>query len=145
MGELEDSTREKEKEICVDTDVLIDFLRGKGPGSLAYKQWRNEASSVVITAVTAFELLMGARGSEQSEKRYEEARSLIEQQGNVLPFDKSSAEMASEIGAELRKQGKGIEIRDLFNSSICVNLGIPLLTKNREHYQRVTGLKLIPV
>ncbi|HZW57534.1 MAG TPA: type II toxin-antitoxin system VapC family toxin [Nitrososphaerales archaeon] len=145
MGELEDSVREKEeKEICVDTDILIDFLKGKGPGLPAYKRWRNE-SSVAITSVTAFELLVGARGSGQREKRYEEARSLIEQQGNVLPFDKSSAEKASEIGAELRQHGKGIEIRDLFNAAICISQGIPLLTKNKEHYQRVTGLKLVPV
>lgn len=132
------------KEICVDTDVLIDFLRNKDPGSQAYEDWRKRAT-VGITAVSAFELLQGARQSVNREKRLEEARSLIQQQQFVLPLDASSAGKASEISAELMSSGKVIEIRDLFNAAICVSKMIPLLTRNKRHYQRVPNLKLIDV
>lgn len=142
MEELE--TAAEEKEICVDTEILIDYLKRKEPGSSAYKRWRSKAS-IAITSITAYELLVGARGSLQKENRYEEAKSLIEQQDRVLSFDKKSAEKASELGAELRRNGKGLEIRDLFNASICITEVIPLLTRNKNHYSRVTGLKLLDV
>ena len=139
MEELEDA-----KEICVDTDVLIDFMKRKEPGSRVYEEWRNKAS-VGITTITVFELLLAARHPNVKEKRYEEARSLIEQQSRVYPFDRSAADKASEIVAELRRLGKEIEIRDLFNASICVNQSIPLLTRNKDHYQRIKSLKLLEV
>lgn len=131
------------KGICVDTDVLIDFLKKKEPGSRAYGRWANRGN-VAITSITAFELLFGARCSEKGQKRSEEARSLIEQQC-ILPFDKPAAVKASEIGAELRQHGKEIEIRDLFNASICLTQNFPLLTRNKTHYERVAGLELLEV
>jgi tRNA(fMet)-specific endonuclease VapC len=140
LEKLEDS-----KEICVDTDILIDFLKGKNPGSLSYERWRSTAS-IGVTSITAFELLMGARGTKSSSpKRYEEAKSFIEAQKHVFPFDQESADKASEIGAELILKGRGIEIRDLFNASICIVRGLPLLTRNKDHYQRVSSLKLLDV
>jgi len=139
LEKLEDA-----KEICVDTDVLIDFLKRKDPGSQTYELWRKKAS-VGITSITAFELILGAKLSHVKEKRYEEVMSLIRQHEKIYPFDIASAEIASEIGAELRRQGNGIEIRDLFNAAICVRLDIPILTRNKNHYQRVTELGLVDV
>jgi tRNA(fMet)-specific endonuclease VapC len=134
---------EAAKGICVDTDVLIDFLKKKEPGSRAYEKWRNKRT-IAITSITAFELLFGASHSENMQKRYEEARSLIEQQ-HVLPFDKSAANKASKIGIQLQRLGKGIEIRDLFNASICVSQNIPMLTRNKNHYERVAELELLEI
>ena len=139
MEEMEDS-----KEICVDTDILIDFMKKRDPGSRAYERWRNK-SAVGTSSITAFELLIGARQPNLSTRRYDEAKSLIERQQFILPFDLESAEMASEVGAELRQKGEGIEIRDLFIASICLAKKIPLLTRNRSHYERVSKLKLLEV
>jgi tRNA(fMet)-specific endonuclease VapC len=87
--------------------------------------------------------LQGASYSAARKRRYEEAKTLIEQQEYVLSFDLACADRASEIGSELRAAGKEIEIRDLFNASICLCNEIPLLTRNKKHYQRVSNLKLI--
>jgi tRNA(fMet)-specific endonuclease VapC len=135
---------ENAKEICVDTDILIDFMKGKDPGLRDYERWRHKAS-IAVTSITVFELLVGARQPNLSNKRYEEARSLIENHSHVYPFDKSAADKASEIGAYLGGLGKGIEIRDLFNASICVSRDVPILTRNKDHYQRVNGLKLVGI
>ncbi len=135
---------ENHKKICIDTDVLIDFLKKKEPSSSTYEHWRNKAA-VVVTSITAFELLFGSMLANLRERRrYDEALSLVEQH-SVLPFDKFAAEKASEIGAELRRTGKVIEIRDLFNASICVSQGIPILTRNKGRYQRVAGLALLDI
>jgi len=81
LEKLEDGA----KEICVDTDVLIDFLKEKNLGADAYEVWRNR-SLVSITSITAFELLLGARHPNMGARRYEEAKNLIEQQNQVFPF-----------------------------------------------------------
>ena len=138
MAELED------KAVCVDTDVLVDYLRGREPGMSAYKKWRNKTKTV-ITSISAYELIFGSLlVSRSSEGRSAEARSLIEQH-EVLPFDSVAAGFASSIGASLRKSGNEIEIRDLFIASICLAGGIPILTRNKSHYARITGLKVVTV
>jgi tRNA(fMet)-specific endonuclease VapC len=139
VEELEDT-----KGICVDTDVLIDFLRQSKPGTRAYEHWRSKGT-VAITSITAFELLFGARQSKLRQKRYDEAQSLIGQQHHVFPFNEPAADKASEIGTELRRLGRSIEIRDLFNASICVSRNIPILTRNRDHYSRVADLRVLDV
>lgn len=78
------------------------------------------------------------------EKRSDEALSLIEQH-LLFAFDKSAAEKTSDIGTKLRQLGKQIEIRDLFNASICISRRIPILTRNTNHYQRVPELIMIDV
>jgi len=62
------------------------------------------------------------------EKGYEEAKSFIEQR-NIFAFDRQSATKSSEKGAQLNRLGTGIEIRDLFNASICVTQDIPIPTR----------------
>jgi tRNA(fMet)-specific endonuclease VapC len=132
---------ENKAPVCVDTNILVDFLRKKEPGSSAYKRIRDKRKTVFITSITAFELLFGSKLLKNPEKRSEEALSLIEQH-SVIPFDKASAGEAAAIGAELRRSGKEIEVRDLFNASICVAHKIPLATQDKRHYQRVSGLEL---
>jgi len=131
------------KHLCADTDVLVDYLRGRQHGKTLYSRWREKAK-VLITLVASFELLLGAKISSNPEQRLLEVRSVIDQH-EVLSFDEAAAEIASDKGAELRKAGLTIEVRDLLNSSICLANGLPLLTKNRSHYERVSGLQILSV
>jgi len=34
------------KSVCVDTDVIIDYLRGREPGKSAFENWRKKSGSV---------------------------------------------------------------------------------------------------
>lgn len=132
---------EATKDLCVDTDVLVDFLRGRGPGSVAYKRWKTKAQ-LLITSISVFELLMGAHLSPKREQRVVETESLIEQHP-VLSFDEVAAAKASQIGSQLKDKGLAVEIRDLFNGSICLTRNVPILTNNRSHYDRLPGLAVI--
>jgi tRNA(fMet)-specific endonuclease VapC len=120
---------------------LVDFLRGRDPGSTAYKKWKSKAN-LLITSISAFELLMGAHLSSRKSQRIAEAESLIEQH-IVLSLDKAAATIASQVGSELKTQGAGVEIRDLFNGAICLTRKIPILTGNRTHYERIRDLTVI--
>lgn len=129
------------KNICIDTDVIVDYLRGREPGRSAFTKWRKKAETS-ITSITAFELLLGANLSSKRERRITEVENLLDQQ-NVLSFTRESAKKAAEKGAELRAKGKSIEIRDLFNASMCLIKKMPLLTRNIAHYERIKELKVL--
>jgi len=129
------------KSICVDTDVLVDYLRGREPGKTTFNNWRKKAE-IYTTSVTMFELLLGAHISSKRQERINEVQSLLDQCGLLL-FDRGSAEKAAEKGAELRLKGHTLDVRDLLNASICLSKSMPILTKNRAHYERVSGLAIL--
>jgi len=130
------------KAICVDTDVIVDYLRGREPGRSAFTKWRKK-TELYVTSITAFELLLGASLSSKKERRIIEVESLLERH-SVLNFTHETARKAAEIGAELKVKGIPIEIRDLFNASICLTRNLPILTKNKAHYNRIEGLEILP-
>ena len=95
-----------------------------------------------ITSITAFELLLGASLSSKREKRIIEVESLLDQY-NILNLTREIAKKAAEKGAGLRAKGIQIDIRDLFNASICLARKIPILTKNKTRYERVRDLTVL--
>ena len=129
------------KAVCVDTDVIVDYLRGREPGRSAFTKWRRKAE-VYITSITAFELHLGASLSSKRKRRIIEVESLLDQH-SILTFTRESARKAAEKGAELRAEGIPVEIRDLFNASICLTRKIPILTKNKTHYERIKDLTVL--
>ena len=129
------------KAICVDTDVIVDYLRGREPGKSTLASWRKKAE-VLMTSITAFELLLGANLSSKREERTIEVESLLNQH-EILAFTRDSAKKAAEKGAELRLKGALVDIRDLLNASICLTKKIPILTKNKAHYERIPELMVL--
>jgi len=129
------------KAICADTDILIDYFRGREPGKSALSKWR-EKTDIFITSITAFELLLGANLSSKREMRIIEVESLLDQH-NILNFTRESAKRAAEKGAELREKGISIEIRDLFIASICLINKISILTMNKAHYEMIKDLTVL--
>ncbi|MEM4727507.1 MAG: type II toxin-antitoxin system VapC family toxin [Candidatus Bathyarchaeia archaeon] len=94
-----------------------------------------EKAEVLMTSITAFELPLGANLSKKREQRRGEVESLINQH-KIVAFNRESASMAAERGAELKIEGTQLEIRDLFNAYICLTEKTPILTNNKAHYEK---------
>jgi len=60
----------------------------------------------------------------------------------VCPFERSMVMSACEIKHQLKKQGKQIELADLFIAATAITKGLPLATLNRKHFDQIEGLKL---
>ena len=122
--------------MLADSDVLIDFLRGKGPG---VERIRLELGTgrLHTTAINAFELVSGAKSSKDQEKVATLVAAL-----HVLPFDLAAAERAAHVRRDLEGQGNGIGTADYLIAGICLAHGATLLTGNTKHFERVPGLKL---
>ena len=123
--------------VVVDTDLVIDFLRDRGPGA-ALVEDLGRASRLRITAVTAFELASGDRFPGQ-----EHAIQVLLARGAV-PLDRDAALRAGEVFRALRAAGQGIGVPDTLQAGCCLQRGFALATRNRRHFERVPGLVLHP-
>ena len=120
--------------IVADSDVLIDALRGREPGARWVAEGL-EAGVLATTAVSAFELLSGARSPKQEDVVQALLAALP-----ILPLDQKAGETAASLRQELEAAGQAIGMADHLIAGICVSRSIALLTRNRKHFQRVPGL-----
>ena len=130
--------------ICLDTDMVVSYLRDTHPMSGEVQRWLdNTDAGVCVTSITSFELYHGAFYSKHIEESVKEVEIFLENMKEILSFTEKSSRIAGEIIAELRRQQNLIDIRDLFIGAICIENGIPLLTRNIAHFERIKGLKII--
>ena len=125
--------------ILADTDVLIDYLAGVQPVQDQIAGYAG-AEQLQTTAVTCFELLSGVGPG----KRGQAVRRLIEAL-NVLPLDRAAAGRAAEVRRKLDRAGRPIGMGDSLIAGIALAHDLPLLTRNRSHFQRVENLRLVDI
>lgn len=121
--------------IVADTDVLIDALRGKG----AHGRMRLEIATgqLATTAISVFELWSGARSAEEHDKIERLLQALT-----ILQVDEAAAGEAARVRRDLESKGTPIGTADYLIAGVCLVRGGLLLTRNREHFERVPGLTL---
>ena len=122
--------------IIADTDVLIDFLRGRG-GAAKRVALELETRSFGTTAITAFELRSGTRTSNQRKG----IDTLLDAM-TLLSFGPEEARVAADLRQQLESQGQSIGMADYMIAAVCIAHDGGLLTRNRQHFERVEGLKL---
>jgi tRNA(fMet)-specific endonuclease VapC len=119
----------------LDSDVLIDYLRGAGPGSELVREL-GATLSFRITAVTAFELALG-RGYARDPGPVDALLA-----APCLMLTREAALRAGGLLRELRSTGAQIEVRDAMQAGICLEAQAPLVTRNLRHFARVPGLQV---
>jgi predicted nucleic acid-binding protein len=122
--------------MIADTDVLIDFLSDKNP-TAARIALELEHAALQTTAVTRFELLAGAR-TDRQEKMIAELLAALP----TLPLDAAAADRAAVVRRTLEKKGQAIGMGDSLIAGIVLVHRGTLLTRNRDHFERVPDLKL---
>jgi tRNA(fMet)-specific endonuclease VapC len=122
--------------IVADTDVLIDFLRGRGEGAHRVAT-ELQTRSFATTAITAFEILSGARTPRQKKA----VTTLLEAM-TVLSFGPEEARIAADIRQEVESRGQPIGMADYMIAGVCIATDSILLTRNRKHFERIRELKL---
>jgi len=122
--------------ICIDTDIIIDFLRKKSPGREIFKKCIRQYECY-ITFITGFEVYIGMK-SERQKNIFE----VILEKLKLLPIDIKTSKKSAEIVKELRKKNQEIGLMDSLIAGICVSNNIELATKNINHFKRVKGIKL---
>jgi tRNA(fMet)-specific endonuclease VapC len=127
--------------VCLDTDVLIDYLRKpSGEMKRIMELVFEKTLNARITTVNSFELWLGAFLS--SKETLPACTDDFLSRFEIVDFDYGSSVEVGRVSADLKKRGDPIEIRDLFVGCICKVNNMPLVTRNLKHYKRINGLKI---
>jgi len=126
--------------VCLDSDILIDFLRNKSYAVEKVKELSERNVEISTTSINTFELIKGAMRSNQVDAM-EVVYSLISNL-KVLDFDFNASKKASEIFEELRRGGNLIDPLDLIIASIAIVNGETFLTRNLSHFKRISELEI---
>lgn len=122
--------------IVADTDALIDFLAGVEPQ--ASRIGEEIEAGLATTSVSRFELRAGVRTPRQ-----ERAVSGLLEGLLTLSLDATAADRAGTLRRALEKAGAGIGMADSLIAGIALTHGASLMTRNRRHFERIPGLKLV--
>ena len=119
--------------ILLDTDVLIDCLRGLPAADV----WLRESAEqdFAIPGVVAMELVVGC----QDKADLQRTQALIRQFHVIWPGP-PEVKRAFELLVEHRL-GVGVSIPDCMIAAMALERGMPLYTFNLKHYQVFPGLE----
>ena len=123
--------------ILADTDVLVDALKGREPARSRVAE-ALKLGALATTSITAFELISGARSHKQASSIDDLLASLP-----LLPFDEAAAKAAAPVRRELTAAGQTIGLADFLIAGIALSRALPLMTRNRRHFERVPELLLV--
>lgn len=120
--------------ILVDTNVLIDHIRGNEQARSALIAARTAGEQVSASVLTKVELIAGARGGETGvlETLFDEIE--------WVPVDDAVAERAGELAARYGRTHRGIEVVDYVVAATAEALDADLWTLNRKHFPMLPDL-----
>jgi tRNA(fMet)-specific endonuclease VapC len=124
-----------DKVILVDTSILIDYYRKTDKANTIWMGLVKQGYEFVISAITKYELFSGATESQLT--FWNDVLQIV----SVIPFDSSCVDTAVTINQQLKR--KQIAIADLFIAATAVNIGLPIATLNKKHFERVDELIIV--
>jgi predicted nucleic acid-binding protein len=124
-----------------DTCFLIDFereQRRRKPGPAhAFLRPFSEDTPMHLSTVALGEFVEGLRDPESSQSR------LFFSLFHLLPIDRPVALHYGRISRQLRAAGTPLGTNDLWIAVTALEHGLPLVTRNTGHFDRVPGLQII--
>ncbi|HME52412.1 MAG TPA: type II toxin-antitoxin system VapC family toxin [Candidatus Lokiarchaeia archaeon] len=129
--------------ICLETSVLVDFLRKDTSIVSFIEEWEN-VTEVATTAICIYELYYGAFKSRKKDKNIE-ALEKLEASMEIFHFDAPAAKKAGEVFQIMESRGETVDLRDVFIASIAIVHEVLIATKNEAHFSRMQefGLELV--
>jgi len=117
---------------CLDSDVLIDYLRGLP----AAHEWLsdNSSDSFIVPGIVAMELLMGC----SSQRELKITQEFLNDFEIVWP-EAHEFERAFNLTAKYRLR-TGLSIPDYLVASVALERSLRLYTFNIKHYAAIAGL-----
>ncbi len=119
----------------IDSDVLIDFLKGKKEAVKILGKIKPNQRSTSIICVG--EILEGL--TDNKKEQFQKLLNII----NIYNVDIKVVVIFAEIRKELRKNGNLIDNFDLLIAATCMAYNLILITNNLKHFVRIKGLKIL--
>lgn len=124
------------KNYFLDTDVIIDFSRGKsGILKTFLEKQKKKECRLWVNAIVITEFFTGK--SLENKGNFEKARKLFDFFGQVEMGEK----VALKTGELLREEQVDY-LADGYIAASCLLNKLVLVTNNKKHYQKIKGLKI---
>ena len=127
--------------IGLDTSAIIDLFKGVDS---VKKVLADAKGPFVATDVTYAEVMFGLNPKHPKSKAEEQYYDEFFNSISMLKLTETSSKKAAAIYWELREAGKVLEPFDCLIAGILLANGVTtIITKNKQHFERVNGLKVI--
>ena len=129
-----------ETQICVDTDILADFLRNK-PEAVEWIKVNEKKNVLATTIINLFELYYGAYKSAFTKQNLPAVKALA-QRLLILNLTDEIVRAAGERLAQLESNGQHIDFRDVLIGTTALVEKCAIKPRNIKHFSRIDGLTL---
>ena len=128
--------------IFLDSNVLIDVVRGRRSVREAHHRAEQERVSLLLSAVVLEELELGVHRAPSPERERALLAPLLSDAA-VIPFEPADALVAARVRAQLWRAGVKPGYADLLIGAHALSRGCPLVTANTRDFQNIPGLQLL--
>ncbi len=125
----------------IDTDWLIDALIGISSAVALIDRVSGEGAAVSV--VSHCELLEGVYGSRRRSPSSPALHDFLAR-FETLPISPPVVDWFARTRAQLRSQGRLLPDFDLVIAATALAHNLTLVTRNRRHFGRIEGLRLLP-
>ncbi len=122
----------------LDTDTCIGLLKGD---KAVVASWRACAEQCALPSMVVGELYYGAFKSTMREAELKRVDKFLDILPEIKPSRRSMRRFG-EIKASLEQKGTRLSDADIVIASIAMEEGLPLVTGNVRHYNRIEGLAI---
>jgi predicted nucleic acid-binding protein len=120
--------------MLLDTDVLVDFLRGHAPAV----QWLTTYSlPIAIPGLVAMELIQGCRDLSEQQRVERELAKFAIHWPTTIDCERAYRDYIAQ------RLAAGLGILDSLNAQTAVGRGEPLATFNVRHYGAIAALQTV--
>lgn len=130
------------KRYLLDTSVIVSYLRGKKEFIDFLPVLEGEITSSFVCLAELFEGVFRVNDGRAMEKTVLEFFSGLNE---IFGLDTDTARVFGQIRSELKRKGSVIEDLDILIAATCIANNLDLVTLNPKHFNRVKGLKLLPL
>ena len=123
--------------VCLDTDFLVAYLRGNPAAKDKLEELDRRQELLHTTIINAFEVYKGAYKSNRVSNELAKVEKLLDA-FIILTLDRDSAKTAGVLNSRSNPIGES----DLLIASIAVSSRQTLITRNKKHFEKITGLKI---
>lgn len=124
----------------LDSDVVIDFLRKKGPGFSFVKDLIS--TNLHLSIVSWSEIVYGINKSDNSNKKMIEFEQLLKVlKVTIISVDLAIAKIFVLLKIDLERRGQRLADFDLLIAGTALVKDLTLVTGNMKHFSRIRNLK----
>lgn len=127
--------------VCLDTDIIIHFLRNDKDTVNTINQLLQNGEKLTTTSINVYEIWKGYYKSRRQDMLFSIEKFL--KHLRILPFDEIHAQRTAEIFEDLQMKGKTIDSFDIMIGVIASTYQELIFTLNKKHFEQIPGIQLM--